>query len=66
MGVFEFFYKTILVLAMLIASMGVLVTLTDVNKLKVENKKLKEDLYKARKRKIKREYKKVRIEREDK
>lgn len=65
MGVLDFILGVIAIFVGAFVIIGTVVTIWSYKDLETENKKLKEDLAKARERKMKREYKKVKIK-EDK
>lgn len=59
MGVLDFIFGIIVVTAVVFTVIGTVAMRYDTKQLEEENKKLKEDLQKARERKLKREYKKA-------
>jgi len=59
MGVLDFVFRIFTVIVIAFVIIGTVCTIWDDKDLKEENKKLKEDLMKARETKIKREYKKA-------
>ena len=59
MGVLDFIFGIIVVTAVVFTVIGTVAMRYDTKQLEEENKKLKEDLQKARERKIIREYKKA-------
>lgn len=59
MGILDFILGVIVIFVGAFVVIGTVVTIWNYKTLEDENKKLKEDLAKARERKMKREYKKV-------
>ena len=59
MGVLDFIFGILVLAVILFVSVGAICMKWDTRKLEEENQKLREDLKKARERKVKREYKKA-------
>lgn len=59
MGILEAICSVIITIVIAMTILGVVVTIYDTKKLEEENERLREDLQKARARKLKSEYKKV-------
>ena len=66
MGALDFIFKILCLGVALFIGVGAVCMIWDTKKLEEENEKLRKDLKKARQQKIKREYKKAKIEREEK
>ncbi len=59
MGILDFIFRILVLIVFLFIGVGAICMKWDTRKLEEENAKLKEDLKKARGRKIRREYKKL-------
>ena len=59
MGVLDFIFGVLVLIVLFFIGVGAVCMKWDTRKLEEENTKLKEDLRKARERRVKREYKKV-------
>lgn len=59
MGILDFIFGVLVLAVVFLVAFGYIAMKYDTRKLEEENTKLKEDLKKARERKVKREYKKA-------
>lgn len=66
MTILEFIFGILVLAVIFFIAVGYICMRFDTKKLEQENKELRNNLKKARERKVKREYKKLKIEREDK